>query len=166
MEVRKAAENDIPRIMDIFEYARHFMAEHGNESQWGPRKWPPEWLIRSDIEKGIGYVVTNDDKPVGYFAYLFGKDIEPTYNVIEGGAWLSDSPYGVIHRLGGDGSVKGIGEACINWCAEQSAHLRADTHRNNIVLQDLLTKCGFTYTGIIYIDLEGYDNSRMAYERL
>lgn len=166
MEIRKATHADIPRIMEIFEYARGFMAEHGNEIQWGPRKWPPEWLIRSDIEEGIGYVVVNEDRPVGYFAYLYGKDIEPTYKVIEGGAWLDESPYGVIHRLAGDGSVKGIGEACINWCASQSAHLRADTYKLNTVMQNLLTKCGFTYTGIIYIEPNGYDNSRMAYERV
>ncbi|MBD5518924.1 MAG: hypothetical protein HDR07_10755 [Lachnospiraceae bacterium] len=35
--------------MEIYEYARHFMAEHGNPNQWGPTNWPPEALIHADI---------------------------------------------------------------------------------------------------------------------
>lgn len=32
--IRKATVNDKTRIMEIYAYARQFMAEHGNPNQW------------------------------------------------------------------------------------------------------------------------------------
>ena len=31
----------------------------------------------------------------------------------------NDIPYGVVHRIADDGSVKGIGSFCINWAYEK-----------------------------------------------
>jgi len=39
-------------MMAAYQYARTFMAEHGNPNQWGPTNWPPEELIRADIAAG------------------------------------------------------------------------------------------------------------------
>ena len=66
MFIRKSTPEDLPRLLEIYESARSFMAKSGH----------------------------------------------PT----EDGIWQNNSPYGVIHRLAGDGSVKGIGAHCINWC--------------------------------------------------
>ena len=52
MRIRKTKPEDIGRIMEIYAYARKFMAEHGNPNQWGPTRWPPEKLIRSDVSEG------------------------------------------------------------------------------------------------------------------
>ena len=72
--------------------------------------------------------------------------------------------YVTIHRIAGDGSEKGIGAFCINWAFERCRHLRVDTHEDNIVMRNLLTKLGFEYCGIIYV-LK--DNSpRMAFEKI
>ena len=110
MKIRKTAEQDIPRIMEIYSYAREFMTKHGNPNQWAVRNWPPEKLIRTDISRGKSYVCTDDDGSViGTFFFDYGKDIEPTYRVITDGAWTDDSAYGVVHRIAGDGSQKGIG---------------------------------------------------------
>ena len=38
--------------MEIYAYAREYMAAHGNPDQWGPTNWPPEDLIREDIRLG------------------------------------------------------------------------------------------------------------------
>lgn len=41
--IRLAESGDLPLILNIYEYARGFMAENGNPSQWGkitPRKKP------------------------------------------------------------------------------------------------------------------------------
>ena len=56
MRIRHAEEKDIPRMMEIYRYAREFMAAHGNPNQWGPTNWPPEELIRRDIRKEHSYV--------------------------------------------------------------------------------------------------------------
>ena len=164
MEIRHSTEDDLYQIMKIYEYARRFMAEHGNPNQWGPTAWPPEELIRSDIADGNSYVCTSEERIVGTFFFKQGKDIEPTYHSVENGAWLDDSPYGVIHRLAGDGTVKGIGKCCIEWAFNQCGHLRADTHGDNRVMQNLLKKSGFQYCGIVYVVEDSYP--RLAYERL
>ena len=79
MKIRKATEEDFNRIMEIYAFARDFMAKTGNPNQWGPTNWPPEALIHDDIREGSSYVCINDDgKVTGVFYFTQGKDIEPT----------------------------------------------------------------------------------------
>ena len=99
---------------------------------------------------------------VAVFFYIAGADIEPCYAGIEDGAWLDPSPYGVVHRIASDGSVKGAGSFCIRWAYEQCGHLRIDTHPDNRVMQGLLAKLGFRRCGIIHV-VEDND-PRYAYE--
>ena len=127
MIIRHSKEEDLPRMMEIYAYARDFMAEHGNPNQWGPTNWPPEDLIRADIAAGNSYVCVCKDRVAGAFFFQQGRDIEPTYRTIEDGGWLDDGPYGVVHRLAGDGSVKGIGSACLEWAFGQCGHLRIES---------------------------------------
>ena len=127
--------------MEIYSFARQFMASHGNPNQWGPTNWPPKDLIIRDIQTGHSYVcVDNDNRIIGTFYYIYGKDIEPTYRRIEDGNWIDDGPYGVVHRVAGDGSQKGIGTFCLNWAYDQCGHMRIDTHGDNQVMQKLLKK--------------------------
>ncbi len=56
VEIRKSAEADLDRIMEIYARARRFMAEHGNPNQWGPTNWPPESLIRQDIDLSLIHI--------------------------------------------------------------------------------------------------------------
>ena len=155
---------DLERIMEIYAYARVFMAQHGNPNQWGSTNWPPETLIRQDITDGNSYVCLNDTgRIIGTFFYTSGPDIEPTYGKITDGTWLDDSPDGVVHRIASDGSEKGIGGFCLDWAYAQCGHLRIDTHGDNIVMQNLLKKTGFLHCGTIYV-VEDYD-PRLAYEK-
>ena len=164
MEIRKTTEQDIGRLMEIYAYARDFMAKTGNPNQWGPTNWPPEVLLRNDIKEGSSYVCTNDNgNVIGTFYFIQGKDIEPNYREITDGAWLDDSAYGVVHRLASDGSERGIGQFCINWAFAQCGHMRIDTHTDNKVMQKLLTKLGFQRCGIIYVIEDNYP--RYAYEK-
>lgn len=164
MKIRKSTEHDFDRMMEIYAYARKFMAENGNPNQWGPTNWPPEQLIHNDIREGNSYVCLNDDnRVIGAFYFIHGKDIDPTYKDITDGDWIDDSAYGVVHRIAGDGSEKGIGAFCINWAYEQCGHLRMDTHGDNIVMQKLVEKLGFAHCGTIYVEED--DFPRLAYEK-
>ena len=163
-EIRHSTPQDLPKIMEIYAYARSFMAAHGNPRQWGGTNWPPEELIRRDIAEERSYVCEHEGKVVGTFYYDFGEDIEPTYREITDGSWISESPYGVVHRIAGDGSVKGIGETCINWAFRKCHHLRIDTHGDNHVMQNLLKKLGFVHCGTIYVTED--NDPRLAYEKM
>lgn len=164
MEIRHSTEKDLTCIMKLYEHARTFMAEHGNPNQWGPTQWPPEQLIRDDILHKTSYVCVHEGRIVGTFFFLSGDDIEPDYQKIENGKWLSSSAYGVVHRIAGDGSVKGIGAFCLDWAYRQCGHLRIDTHGDNIIMQNLLHKMGFTHCGTVYVKED--NNPRLAYEKL
>ena len=165
MIIRKSDIQDLPRIQEIYAYARSFMAQHGNPNQWGPTNWPPEALLRQDIRDGHSYVCLDEDgRVIGTFFFIFGEDIEPTYRVIEDGAWLGDGPYGAVHRVASDGSRPGIGAFCINWAYGQCGHLRIDTHGDNVVMQNLLKKLGFTHCGTIHVEEDNYP--RLAYEKM
>ncbi len=165
MNIRKSTLQDLDRMMEIYACARSFMAQHGNPNQWGRTNWPPEALIRQDIADGDSYVCVNDQgKVVGTFFFVQGADIEPIYRQITDGAWLDDSPYGVVHRIASDGSERGIGSFCLNWAYEQCGHhLRIDTHGDNAVMQNLLKKLGFVRCGTTYVEED--DDPRMAYEK-
>ena len=161
MEIRKSTLADLPRMQEIYARARDFMVETGNPNQWGPTNWPPEALLRADIAAGKSYVCTHEGSIVGTF--FFDVYDDPTYRHIEDGAWLDDSPYGVVHRVASDGTVKGTGAFCIDWAMENSGHLRIDTHGDNTVMQRLMEKLGFTHCGTIYVEEDDYP--RLAYEK-
>jgi RimJ/RimL family protein N-acetyltransferase len=164
MKIRKTTEQDFERVMEIYAHAREFMAQHGNPKQWGATNWPPEALIHADIAAGNSYVCEDDGCVIGVFYFVHGKNIDPTYDNIEDGQWIGSDEYGVVHRIAADGSVKGTGTFCLNWTYEQCGHLRIDTHGDNTVMQDLLTKLGFVRCGTIYV-VEDND-PRFAYEKV
>ncbi len=147
----------------IYARARQFMAEHGNPNQWGPTNWPPEALLCEDIAAGNSYVCEEAGDVVATFFYVSGQDIEPTYRKITDGAWRDDEPYGVVHRIAVSGTVRGAASFCINWAFAQCGHLRIDTHGDNYVMQNLLTKLGFAHRGSIYGVEDPYP--RLAHEK-
>lgn len=157
--IRPAGPGDLQTILNIYAAARAFMAGHGNPSQWGSG-YPPRALVEEDIAQGRSYVATLEGRVHGVFMFAPGPD--PTYAVIEEGAWGDDGPYGVIHRIAGDGQGRGLVAAAVDFCQSRCDALRIDTHRDNHVMQRALEQCGFVRCGIIYTD----DGSpRIAYHR-
>lgn len=159
--IRPAGLEDLPLVMEIYDYARAFMRANGNVTQW-VNGYPSEELIRQEIQDGHSFVCTDGDgEIVGTFCFILGDD--PTYQQIYDGAWLNDEPYGVIHRMGTNGKRKGIAEACLNWSFQHSDNIRVDTHRDNLVMQHILEKNGFKRCGIIYVR-DGTE--RIAYQKI
>lgn len=164
LRIRKSEFDDLAKIMEIYAFARDFMAKNGNPNQWGPTCWPPEALIRQDIENGHSYVCVNEkEEIIATFFFNQGKDIEPTYKNISQGSWKDSSPYGVVHRIAANGREKGTGSFCMNWALEKCPHLRIDTHPDNKVMQNMLKKLGFEQCGIIHVEEDSYP--RLAYEK-
>ena len=161
--IRRSTEKDFERMLDIYASAREFMARQGNPHQWGDSAWPPPELIRQDIASGRSYVCEADGRIVGTFCFIAGPDVEPTYRVIEDGAWIDDGPYGVIHRLAGDGSVKGVARFCLDWAYGQCGHLRVDTAAENKLMIKILQEAGFVRCGVIRVARDG--SARLAFER-
>lgn len=158
-QVRKAYRDDLPRIQEIYAYARTFMAKNGNPNQWKSNH-PPVSQLESDIEHGDLYVIADENGIHGVFYFCIGED--PTYYEIDCGSWRSNTPYGTIHRIAGDGSGGILGTA-VAFGKQYIGHLRIDTHEDNKVMQSAVVKQGFQFRGIIYI-ADG--SPRLAYDLL
>lgn len=160
MEIRPSRKQDFPSILDIYKDARSFMKNSGNPNQWGD-SWPPENLIEEDIENKRSLVVTEGDEVIGVFVFLIGVD--ETYLKIDGGSWLNDEEYGVIHRIASKTSAHGVFDKAIEYCSKKVRNIRIDTHSDNKVMQHVIEKNGFTKCGTIYVR----DGSpRIAYHKV
>lgn len=160
ISINKAKMQDMPRILEIYAYARNFMRENGNPTQWEDLE-PIRKNLVTDIEHENLYLIKDGENIHGAFAFIIGDD--PTYAKIEQGQWLSDNEYGTIHRVASDGTLHGLMGIIVEFCSGKITHLRIDTHEDNKIMQHLILKNGFKKCGIIHIS----DGSpRLAYEKI
>ena len=161
--ITKAEQRDLAEILRRYAEARAFMAANGNPDQWGRSGYPRAELLQTDVAERRLFVMREGERITAAFVLVFGE--EPTYRVIENGAWPCDKPYGTLHRLGSLSSVHGVGKEVLDFCAEEcrkrGADLRADTHEANKPMQRVLEKYGFIRCGIIHV-ADG--SPRIAYQ--
>ncbi len=159
--IRKATPEDMEQIMSVMVAAKGIMRQNGNMLQWSDG-YPNEDSINADIALKGGYVITEGDRVVGYFAFLASP--EPTYNRIDGGHWIDDEmSYHVVHRIASFPEVHGIFSCIMDFCFSNDKNIRIDTHRDNSIMQHNILKHGFTYCGIIYLSS---GDERLAYQKL
>jgi len=157
--IRLAQEADLPAIYELYAAARQFMKESGNPDQWADRH-PASEVLKKDIALRQLYVCLDDEDILGVFCYFFAP--EPDYHTIYQGHWLNAKPYGVVHRIASGSRQRGVASFCLDYAFRQCGNLRIDTHRNNIPMQKVLAKNGFSPCGIIYI-ADG--SERIAYQK-
>jgi len=138
-------------------------ADGSNQWQDG---YPNMNVMKSDIEHGLGYVVTSDERVVAYCALIFNN--EPAYADIEG-AWLSDGEFLVLHRVAvaqdylGKGLTKFILKAIETVAMEhQVFSIRADTNFDNAAMLTLFERNGYAYCGEVYFR----GSPRKAFEKV
>ncbi len=157
MNIRLSQKMDIPKIMEVYAIGKETMDKVGNPNQWIDG-YPKLEMVENDIKEQISYVIEHENEIVGVFAFIIGTD--PTYLEIFDGAWLNDEEYGTVHRLASNGKVKGLFNACFDYCKTKIKNVRCDTHHDNHIMQKLFIKYGFKECGIIYVD-DG--SARIAY---
>lgn len=158
--IRLAKQEDIPRLLEIYGAARDFMRRSGNPTQWGGN-YPSREVLLEDVRTNRLYVLEGPEGLCACFMLAAGPD--PTYGQISGGAWACDLPYGVIHRVGSDGSQKGVLSRCVAFAGEKFRYLRIDTHEKNLPMRRALSREGFLFRGII----RTHDGTpRLAYDRI
>lgn len=161
MTIRHARPEELDILMALFESGKRIMRKSGNLLQW-TGNYPPKEQIEREIAAGHTYVCIDErGEIVATFAFIPG--IDPTYLKIYEGSWVDDTrPYAVIHRLASTEESHGVADAVFHWCYSQLPNLRADTHRDNHILQHILLKQGFRYCGIIYL---ANGDERLAYQK-
>ena len=155
MELRLAAESDVPQIARLYDLARASLRDAG-VPQWQDG-YPNGEDALSDIRAGHGYVLTENGRVAAFACLAFG--VEPTYNIIE---------YGFLHRVAVDPELKGRGAAGIFFselkrqAKERGVKtIRGDTHRLNLPMQRVMAKNGLEPRGVIHVE-DG--SERLAYE--
>ncbi|CAM3595365.1 GNAT family N-acetyltransferase [Sphingobacterium prati] len=163
-QIRKAEQGDKGRIWEIIQQAITLRKEQGSR-QWQDG-YPNEDVVKSDLDKGYGYVVEFDNKIIGYVAIIF--DIEPAYNDIDG-KWLSDGEYVGVHRLASaqDPHIKGVGTAIMKGVEEIAINngiysIKVDTNFDNGGMLHVFNKLGYQYCGEVHFR----GASRRAFEKL
>ncbi len=158
-----AQEEEISQCFDILNEGRAFQREQGFV-QW-PDGYPPRSAIEEDVRTGKGYVVKADGKLACYM--YIGLDGDPAYPAIKG-AWHSDSPYVVVHRLAMAPAFRGTGlssqvfRLIEEFCASIDIfNLRIDTDGANLRMQHVLTKNGFLPCGTV---IQG-GGDRLAFDK-
>lgn len=146
--ITPATTADLDRILEIFDIAKQYMRDSGNPNQWNSA-YPDRDTLEKDIGKQQLYVYRQSGVIHAVFVLLLGE--EPTYAYIEGEGWLNDEPYGTVHRIASDGTIKGIFAKCMEFCKTKIQNIRIDTHHDNHTMQHLAEKYGFTKCGIIYL---------------
>ena len=166
MIFRKTEEKDKKQVISLWREAQAYFREQEID-QWQDG-YPDEACLDLDVAKGSSYVLEDAGRVIATAFISF--DGEPDYLHIEG-KWITDGPYGVIHRVAVAGEAKGRGlagrlvEEAVAMCRERGVQgLRVDTHQDNRSMRRMLTKNGFTYCGIIRLTRDGAP--RVAYERL
>lgn len=146
---RKAKPEDQNQIWDILQTGiKRRKAEGSNQWQDG---YPNPDVVNSDIEKGYGYVLSDDDAVIGYCAILIND--EPEYDRLRG-EWLSNEDFVVYHRVAIHENYLGKGLAGKMLLhieefakANNIRSLKADTNFDNIGMLKLFEKQGYSYCG-------------------
>lgn len=120
--------------------------------------------VKKDIALGRGYFLAENGVPFGYFCLDFRG--EPCYATIDG-AWQTDRPYAVVHRVafGKAGRGKGATAAMFRLikerCVSQGvAAIRIDTGFENEKMHHILAREGFIRCGVVQLP----NGPRYAYE--
>lgn len=147
-QIRHAVESDLSEIYRIYDHARQFMCQTGNQDQW-MGGYPGADVIQEDLRKNQLYVCTANNSIAAVFCFFIG--IDPTYLKIYDGSWLNEDAYGVIHRIAVSVQGKKISSICFDYALSQCPNLKIDTHRDNVPMQHALLKNGFSRCGTIYL---------------
>ncbi|MBA4153601.1 GNAT family N-acetyltransferase [Flavobacterium sp.] len=161
---RKAPITDAPKIWIILQQAILRRKTDGS-NQWQDGYPNPE-IIQQDIEKRIGYVLTDDNIIIGYTAVLIND--EPEYENLQG-EWLTTSDFVVFHRVAiaqeyiGQNLSKKMIDFIEAFALENNIHsLKADTNHDNFAMMSIFEKSGFVFCGIVHFR----GSPRRAYEKV
>ena len=155
---------DIDIAMNLINDGKEYLKDQGID-QW-QTGYPDIENIRQDIVNNRGYFITDGIHKLAYLCIDFGG--EPAYKELKG-AWKSSLPYAVIHRLAagkknvGNGLSASVIRLTEELCKKKGIYsIRADTDKNNTIMQHILKKHGFQYCGTVWFA----GSEKIAFEKL
>ena len=164
LEFRKAISEDSSEIWDILQDA--IIRRKNDASRQWQDGYPNLETVKSDIEKGCGYVLLVDGIIAGYSALILND--EPAYNDIEG-EWLTNGDFLVVHRVAisdkfaGKGLSKNIFTFIEDVAKENNTFsIKVDTNFDNLAMLAILENFGYQYCGEVHFR----GSARKAFEKV
>lgn len=161
---RKGNTEELNQIWEILQGAILRRKEDGS-TQWQDG-YPNHAVIKSDLDKGCGYVLAYKDSVVGYCSILIND--EPEYAKIKG-EWLTNGDFVVFHRVAISEKYLGKGLAqkmmkYIEMFAMDNGikSIKADTNHDNIGMLKIFDKLGYKYCG----EVSFRGTPRKAFEKI
>lgn len=166
LSYRQAVGTDKAEIAAILKAAITFLREQ-NINQWQGNSVTIEHIMPA-IEQGKAFAWVNTTGDIQAFAVL--EEHDAYYDNLTSGEWSYDLPYYAIHRVMIAPASRGRGITAVVFRdieriakAHKKQVLRIDTHPENLRMQHIITKMGFTETG----EIQHADGTpRITYEKL
>lgn len=161
---RRAVATDLDQIWDILSAAINRRKEEGS-NQWQDG-YPNLQVVKADISKGSGYVLTDGENLAGYCAILIND--EPEYANIKG-RWLTEGDFVLYHRVAvaknylGQGLAQRMLTHVEDFArANNISSVKADTNFDNAGMLRVFEKLGYTYCG----EVTFRGSARKAFEKV
>ena len=163
-QFRLAKISEAFEIWQILKDAIQRRKEDGS-NQWQDG-YPNMDVVKNDIERKIGFVLTQNDNIIGYTAVIIND--EPDYINIEG-KWLTNQDFMVYHRVAiskkflAKGMAKKMMKLIEEYALSKNIYsLKADTNHDNIPMLKIFEKMGYSFCGTVHIR----QSPRKAYEKV
>ena len=163
-QFRLAKISEAFEIWQILKDAVQRRKEDGS-NQWQDG-YPNMDVVKNDIERKIGFVLTQNDNIIGYTAIIIND--EPDYINIEG-KWLTNKEFMVYHRVAiskkflAKGMAKKMMKLIEEYALSKNIYsLKADTNHDNIPMLKIFEKMGYSFCGTVHIR----QSPRKAYEKV
>lgn len=163
-QFRLAKISEAFEIWQILKDAIQRRKEDGS-NQWQDG-YPNMDVVKNDIERKIGFVLTQNDNIIGYTAIIIND--EPDYINIEG-KWLTNQEFMVYHRVAiskkflAKGMAKKMMKLIEEYALSKNIYsLKADTNHDNIPMLKIFEKMGYSFCGTVHIR----QSPRKAYEKV
>lgn len=161
---RKAEASEQVQIWDLLKQGVIRRKNEGS-NQWQDG-YPNLEVVKNDIEKEAGYVLTESEKIIGYCAILIND--EPEYERIRGN-WLSNENFLVFHRMVISESYigQGLSKKILEFIEKialnnQIFSIKADTNYDNYAMLKVFEKMNYKYCGTVVFR----GSPRKAFEKL
>lgn len=158
-----ASSDELPAITRIFDEARAFQRAQGF-IQWKDG-YPSRATLLDDLEKGHGFLFTENGTVAGYVALSAGKDAD--YERLSH-IWKHAGLYGTVHRLALGDAWRGrhLAQSLFDTCeshlqAKGCTTIRIDTGVENVVMQRILERRGYENRGTH----DFFPGKRIAFEK-
>lgn len=165
---RVATLKDLEQVMEAVEYSREVLRLQGN-GQWQDG-YPNRDDFINDINSQRLFVIYDQNNPDNVIALCALTYREEDYHHLYEGAWLTNLPYMVMHRVAIKEKYQGLGYGKLLFKLfedqaklEGYRSLRVDTHEGNAIMRHLIAQAGFSYCGKAILTP---DKDRMVFEKV